>query len=407
MTPTTALISWTASSGTQPVFYITNHRVNGNTDWIPNPLGVTTSTSQLITGLTGSTTYNVRVQASNSAGVAFSGIVNFTTPAGSTVVRDTASPAEWRGAMVVVASGVVPAEFFLSTAPGIIVTRDFTVSPEWTGPRGVFRDMTSQIEISATPLTPPLQVQNVQLTLPTDNTFTVTWDDNSTGSRPTGYQVQWKRSSDPTFIDFVPTVAEPNNSFSVSRMFVAPMEHGGHVTFSRDTDVSVEWRGQLGATRDAAVPVEFGGNFRVTRDFIVPSESRGTTINVTRDAAVQPERRATFRRDTVVGVEWSLTTAPPPSPTFTEIDLGDASTLTDGAGNVWGLDQSDPNGGAAVLNGVINNDSKFCDILVYRFSTQLVWIRDQAFPANWYYFQVNPSVPPGFWVGPSGDPRLG
>ncbi len=406
MTPTSVLASWTAATGSQPIFYITNHRVNGNTDWIANPLGNTTSLSQPITGLTGATTYNLRIQASNAAGVAFSNVVNFTTPAGATVLRDSASPIEWRGATGVATSSAVPVEFFAATAPGIIVTRNFTVSPEWTGPRGVFRDMTVQIELGATPLAPPLQVQNVVLPNSNDTSMVVTWDDNATGPRPDGYQVQWKRSVDAVFTNFVPTVAEPNNAFVVSRMFFAPMEYGGHVTFSRDADVPLEWRGGIGAARNFDVPVEFGGNFVSARNVIVPAEFGGTTLNVTRDAAIQPERRATMRRDTGVGIEWRLTPTPTPTPTYTEIDLGDPTTLTDGAGNVWGLTQTG-SGGGAVLNGVTNNESEFCDILVYRISTQLVWIRDQAVPANWYYFQVNPAAPPGYWVGPSGDPRIG
>lgn len=406
MTPNSATATWTAATGTAPIFYITNIRVNGNTDWIPNPLGNTVALSQPITGLTGATTYNLRIQASNVAGVAFSNIVNFTTPAGATVLRDSASPIEWRGATGVVASSAVPVEFFAATAPGIIASRDFQISPEWTGPRGVSRDMAVQIESGATPLAPPLQVQNVQITNPANTTLTVTWDDNSTGPRPSGYQVLWKRSVDTTFTSFVPTVPEPNNAFAVSRTFAVSFEYGGSVTFSRDVDVPLEWRGGLGAARNFDVPAEFGGNFVVARNFVAPMEFAGTTLNVTRDAAIRPERRATMRRDTSVGIEWFLTPTPTPSPTYVEIDLGDPTTLTDGAGNVWGLSQADPAGGAAVLNGVVEDNSKFCDILVYRISTALVWIRNQAVPTDWYYFQVNPSAPPGYWVGPSGDPRL-
>lgn len=404
MTPNSALVSWTAATGSQPMFYITNYRVDGNTDWIPNQLGLTQTTSQQITGLAGATTYNVRVQASNHLGVAFSNVVNFTTPAGVTVLRDFPIPTAWQGGTGVISDRVVPIEFFAASAPGTIVTRNFTVNAEWTGPTGVFRDMVVQIDIGATPLAPPLQVQNLRLSGPTDTTLIATWDSNFTGPRADGYQVQWSTGGG-AWTNVVPTVPEVNNPVSVSRSFTVPLEFGGHVTFSRSVDIPLEWRGGKSASRDFTVPAEWRGNTIVTRSFDVPVEFRGTTTNVTRDVIVPLERRTTQRRDTGFGIEWSLTTTPTPSPTYTEIDLGDPTTLTDGSGLVWGLIQN--NGGVATINGVQNGESSYCDILVWRISTNVIWIRDQQNSANWYFFTRTPTTPPGFWTGPTTvDPRL-
>src|SRR5580765_1836375 len=148
MTPSSVLVSWTPPTvGTPPLYYITNHRVNGNQAWIPNPLGLTTSTNQAITGLVGGTTYNLQLQVSNSAGVALSNIVNFTTPVGAIVLRDCVAPIEWSGQVVVARDADIPVEFRLSVAALTQATRDARMNVEWTGSTGTTRDTVVQIEL--------------------------------------------------------------------------------------------------------------------------------------------------------------------------------------------------------------------------------------------------------------------
>src|SRR4051794_5848133 len=110
-TPSSFLVSWPAAAGTPPIFYITNYRVDGDQDWIPDSLGETLATSQPVTGLAGATTYNVRVQARNDVGVVFSNVVNFTTPFGATVVKDISVSTEWGARVKVNRDDVVQAEF--------------------------------------------------------------------------------------------------------------------------------------------------------------------------------------------------------------------------------------------------------------------------------------------------------
>lgn len=433
MTPTSVLVSWTAWGGTQPMFYITNHRVTGNSAWIPNPLGLTLGLNQAITGLTGATGYDVRLQGSNNAGVAFSAVFTFTTPAGGVIFRDVVIPAEFGGPRVISQNVAVPVEFRLST---FTVTRDLTVLAEWTGntgvtgnaavplefrlgttffrdaavplewtgPTGVFRDFTVPVDIIPTPLAPPLQVQNLALSAPTTTTLLSTWDDLITGPSVQGYTMEWKRTTDPatSFLVIVPSVAEPVTPFVVSRTSLVPLEYGGHVTTVRNTDVPVEWSGGKGASRDFAMPIEFGGSTVRIVDAAVPLEFRGTTTNVTRDFTIPIERKATTRRDAIIGTDFrAIAPSPAPSAFYVEIDLGDGSTLTDPvSGITWGL--ANQNGGIATANSIPNAASAPCNILVRTFSPNVIWIRDASNTLLWRSWTGSAWVP----AAGTSDPRF-
>lgn len=405
-TPSSVLVSWPAAAGTPPIFYITNHRVNGDQDWIPNPLGETLATSEPITGLAGATTYNFRVQARNDAGTVFSDVVNFTTPFGATVVLDTSVSVEWGSRVQVILDAVVPAEFGSLTVISPSATRTIGVGVEWGGGKATTTDAIIGVDIINTPLGVPLQVQGLQLTGPTNTTLNASWLDNATGPLPTGYQVQWRPAgSNQAFLNIIPTVPEPAHAIVVSQQFVVPAEFRGNATVIRDDGVAAEWRGPNGASRDLLVSIEFGGNKIMSRDSVVPVEFSGTTRNVIRDVTGSDTAFAAQRRDATVGIEWRLTPTPAPTPTFTEIDLGMPGTVTDSVGTVWGLTQVGF-GGEATVNGAANTDSSPCDILVYVFATQLIWIRDQSNPSNWYYWTYDASGQNGgFWTGISPDPR--
>lgn len=90
-------LKWTASSGTTPIEYQVQYRPTGSTTW-NNFGGQTTTTSELVTGLTFSTTYDFQVIASNSYGSATSATVRATTngqaptvPTGLQETSDTAT----------------------------------------------------------------------------------------------------------------------------------------------------------------------------------------------------------------------------------------------------------------------------------------------------------------------------
>lgn len=433
MTPTSVLVSWTAWGGTQPIFYITNHRVTGNSVWIPNPLGLTQNLSQPITGLTGGTGYDVRVQGSNRLGVAFSAVFNFTTPAGGVVSRDVAVPAEWGGPKIIVRDVVAPAEFRppafvvarnvtanvewtgptgvtrdfavpVESRTGVTFFRDAVAPAEWTGPVGVTRDAAAPLDINSTPLAPPLQVQNLALSLPTTTSLLASWDDLITGPSVQGYTLEWKRSTDPagSFLPVVPSVPEPSAPFVVSRTVAVPLDYGGHVALSQDAVVPAEFISPKTATRDFPAVMDFGGALVIRADRTAPVEFSGSTKNVFRDFAVPHERRTSPRRDLVVGAEFRATPPnPPPAAFYVEIDLGDAQTITDPAtGIVWGL--SNQSGGIATMNSVPNAASAPTDILVRTFSPDVIWARDAAHPLLWRSWNGSSWVP----AAGTSDPRF-
>lgn len=79
ISPTSFQITWNNGTGTQPINNIVQYKRTVDPTFLDNPIGPTTGSLQLLNGLIPGTQYDIRVKAQNTAGIAFSSVVQATT----------------------------------------------------------------------------------------------------------------------------------------------------------------------------------------------------------------------------------------------------------------------------------------------------------------------------------------
>lgn len=353
MTPTSFTVHWSPAGGTPTPVYITQHRITGNQAWTANPAGTTAQTSQTISGLQPGTSYDVRVQASNPVGSAFSNVVQQTTlTAVGIVSRNITGGIEWTAAPVESAQGTS----LTSTAGSI---NDAT-GARWTLVSGTGLQVNRNGVAAGS-------TANVILLLYFNHTV---YEENNASVWQSWNGTAWVAATDPR-------VAPP--------------------TESPDGTTLTTTTGTITDTAGVAWTLVSGTGLQVARNGVVDASTTNTVTLLYFGHAVYRGNSIGSWFQFASGA-WSPI---PNDPRVQTILLGASNTITDSTGVVWGL--ATTNGGLATRNGVSDQTQGGVTELAYVVTT--MWRNVGSTGLWWSWNGTTWSPPAGTLVSPIGPTR--
>lgn len=353
MTPTSFTVNWSPAGGTPSPVYITQHRITGNVPWTSNPAGSTAQTFQTINNLQPNTPYDVRVQASNVAGTAFSQVVQQTTLAAVGIVhRDMVGGIEWTAAPVESAQGAS-----LTSTAGSITD---AVGAKWTLVSGTGLQVNRNGVAAGS-------TANVILLLYFNHTI---YEENSTSQWQKWNGSIWVATTDPRIAP--PTESADGTTLTTTTGTITDAT-GIAWTLVSATGLEVAQNGVVDATTTNTVTLLYFGHA------VYRSNSTGAWFKFASGA-------------------WSSI---PNDPRIQTILLGATNTITDSTGVVWGL--ATTNGGQATRNGVLDTTQGSVTELAYVGTT--MWRNVGATGLWWSWNGTTWTPPAGTTVSPIGLTR--